>query len=61
MEATNEANTKLSEQVKSLDGKKKKYTEAAKEIESDAQTKKLLDTKLTDDLKRLLDSAVNTK
>lgn len=61
MEAVNEANVKLSEKVKSLDGKKKKYTEAVKEIESDAQTKELLDTKLTDDLKRLLDSAIDSK
>lgn len=61
MEAVDEANKELSTQVKSLDSKKKKYSEQVKEIESDAQTKELLDTRLTDDLKRLLDSAINTK
>lgn len=57
---SDEAAVALSEKVKSIDKQKKRYSDKIKELEKDDETKNILDTKLPDDLRRLLDESLQT-
>lgn len=57
---SDEATAQLSIKLKSIDTKGKKYSDKIKELEQNDETKNLLDTRLPDDLKRLLDESIQT-
>ena len=57
---SDEATAQLSIKLKSIDNKGKKYSDKIKELEQNDETKNLLDTRLPDDLKRLLDESIQT-
>lgn len=57
---SDEAAVALAEKVKSIDKQKNKYSDKIKELEKDDKTKNMLDTKLPDDLRRLLDESLQT-
>lgn len=57
---SDEAAVALAEKVKSIDKQKNKYSDKIKELEKDDKTKNILDTKLPDDLRRLLDESLQT-
>lgn len=56
----NESQLSLSNKVKKIESQKNKYSDKIKELEQDDNTKNLLDTRLPDDLKRLLDESIQT-
>lgn len=59
MDATDKAYKALSEKLANLDKNKEHYTNKVKEIRDENEdARKLLDTRLPDDLKRLLNEAV---
>ena len=60
LKLSDEAAAKLSIKLKSIDNKGKKYSDKIKELEQNDETKNLLDTRLPDDLKRLLDESIQT-
>lgn len=60
-ELSDEASVKLSEKLKTLENKKKNYTQGIKELDKNVKTKDLLDTRLPDDLRRLLNDAINSE
>lgn len=55
---SNASRISLSNKVKQIESQKNKYSDKIKEIEKDDKTKNLLDTRLPDDLKRLLDESI---
>ena len=57
---SNASRVSLSNKVKQIESQKNKYSDKIKEIEKDDKTKNLLDTRLPDDLKRLLDESIQT-
>ena len=57
---SNASRASLSNKVKQIESLKNKYSDKIKEIEKDDKTKNLLDTRLPDDLKRLLDESIQT-
>lgn len=57
---SNESQLSLSNKVKQIELQKNKYSDKIKELEQDDNTKNLLDTRLPDDLKRLLDESIQT-
>lgn len=57
---SNESQLSLSNKVKRIESQKNKYSDKIKEIEKDEKTKNLLDARLPDDLKRLLDESIQT-
>lgn len=60
LKLSDEATAQLSIKLKSIDTKGKKYSDKIKELEENDETKNLLDTRLPDDLKRLLDESIQT-
>ena len=60
LKLSDEAAEQLSIKLKSIDTKGKKYSDKIKELEENDETKNLLDTRLPDDLKRLLDESIQT-
>lgn len=60
LKLSDEATAQLSIKLKSIDTKGKKYSDKIKELEQNDETKNLLDTRLPDDLKRLLDESIQT-
>lgn len=58
--ASNESQISLSNKISKIESQKDSYSNKAKELEKDEKTKNLLDTRLPDDLKRLLDEAIQT-
>ena len=57
---SNASRVSLSNKVKQIESQNNKYSDKIKEIEKDDKTKNLLDTRLPDDLKRLLDESIQT-
>ena len=57
---SNASRVSLSNKVKQIESQKNKYSDKIKEIEKDDKTKNLLDTRLPDDLRRLLDESIQT-
>lgn len=57
---SNASQASLSNKVKQIESQKNKYSDKIKEIEKDDKTKNLLDTRLPDDLRRLLDESIQT-
>ena len=57
---SNASRASLSNKVKQIESQKNKYSDKIKEIEKDDKTKNLLDTRLPDDLRRLLDESIQT-
>lgn len=60
LKLSDEATAQLSIKLKSIDTKGKKYSDKIKELEENDETKNLLDTRIPDDLKRLLDESIQT-
>lgn len=60
LKLSDEAAAQLTIKLKSIDTKGKKYSDKIKELEENDETKNLLDTRLPDDLKRLLDESIQT-
>ena len=57
---SNESQLSLSNRVKQIELQKNKYSDKIKELEQDDNAKNLLDTRLPDDLKRLLNESIQT-